>query len=109
MSGRETRDPTWPEGFYWSDLEGRPVYQGGEMSSAMSLPLHAYNLPDDLLRFAHALQEADGFAGDISNVLYFFEKPWKWESEYESWRAAGSPSDHTDGAWDAFVEAVESK
>lgn len=103
------RDPDWPEGFVWSEEEGRPVYQGGAMSSAMSLPLHNYNLPDDLLRFAHALADADGFAGDISNALYFFEKPWKWEPEYERWRQLGSPTDPSESGWDEFCEAVDAK
>lgn len=79
------------------------------MSSAMSLPLHSYNLPDDILRFAHALHDADGFANDVGNVLYFFEKPWKYETEYEDWKRLGCPTSPEDAGLDEFVQAVEDK
>lgn len=32
----------------------------------------------------------------------YWEKPWKWQPEYEIWLDSGSPNEDDEG-WDAFV------
>lgn len=41
-----------------------------------------------LVTFASVLNEADQFAS-VEDVIYFFEKPWKWETEYQEWKRLG--------------------
>lgn len=69
---------------------------------------------DNIAAFAKALHEADGFTGasheqDVQNLLYFLEKPHKWEPEYAIWLANGRPMDDSEDGWDAFLAAVDSK
>lgn len=44
----------------------------------------------ELLTFASVLTEAGAFA-DPKGLLYFFEKPWKWETEHANWVKLGKP------------------
>lgn len=46
----------------------------------------------ELVAFAHWLADNGHFDGanrrqTADNVLYYFEKPWKWTPEYEGWKA----------------------
>lgn len=66
-----------------------------------------WTVTDNLLNFARSLQEADAFGGEISNVLDFFEKPWKQENEYVAWVEAGKPTDDSEDGWAKFSEAVQ--
>ena len=44
---------------------------------------------------------------DDDQLGYFFEKPWKWQPEYDLWVAHGRPDlDGDAGAFDAFAEAA---
>ena len=43
--------------------------------------IHWYDNQAELLNLAKYLHDQDEFS-DIDAVLYFFEKPWKWEKEY---------------------------
>ena len=60
----------------------------------------------DLLRFASALQETNQFHSDINEALLFFEKPWCWSDEYETWEQHGKPTDDSDPGWAKFVEEI---
>lgn len=45
----------------------------------------------DVFAFAQVLDNLDAFE-DVSAVLYYFEKPWKWTGERDRWVEIGSPS-----------------
>lgn len=45
------------------------------------MKLHWYDNQIDLLTFAKHLHDKDEF-DDVDAVLYFFEKPWKWNEEF---------------------------
>lgn len=50
---------------------------------------------DNLTAFASVLIDLGTFERP-KDVLYFFEKPWKWEPEWERWVALGKPLDLDD-------------
>lgn len=52
---------------------------------------------DEVLAFARVLVEADGFTSQ-ADLLYFFEKPWKWTADRDAWILAGEP-DTFDPEW----------
>lgn len=60
-----------------------------------------------LLEFAEVLKDA-GFLNDRDDVMYFFEKPHKWQPEYEIWREQDEPTMH-DENWEWFVRLVEQR
>lgn len=39
------------------------------------------------LRFLHQME----WVSCVEDAIYFLEKPWKWQAEYELWVAAGEP------------------
>lgn len=39
----------------------------------------------EVISFAEVLNQADEFSTP-EDVIYFFEKPWKWTPEYISWK-----------------------
>lgn len=43
----------------------------------------------EVLAFLRARNEAESLT--FENVIYFLEKPWKWDDEYEAWIRAGRP------------------
>ena len=43
--------------------------------------IHWYDNQVELLNFAKYLHDEDEFL-EVDDVLYFFEKPWKWNEEY---------------------------
>ncbi len=43
---------------------------------------------NEVLRFAVHLVEINDFLTP-EELLYFFEKPWKWDSEYKEWNENG--------------------
>jgi len=44
---------------------------------------------------------------DREAVLYYFEKPWKWTSEYKLWETHDFPANDDGAAWAAFSEAMD--
>lgn len=51
---------------------------------------------EEVLAFARVLAESYVFhtigqRDAIQNVIYYFEKPYKWTEEYEAWTKAGKP------------------
>jgi hypothetical protein len=59
----------------------------------------------ELLRFAHVLVDA-GSLTDAKEVLYFFEKPWKWDQEHQIWDGCHRP-DTERGDWSWFVRKLD--
>lgn len=62
---------------------------------------HWYTDHATLMSFVRVLARAEAFRGDsrredTRNILYFFEKPWKWTPEYEAWVRLGRPNDVDD-------------
>lgn len=41
--------------------------------------------PDEVLAFAHWYFDSGTVL--VREILYFFEKPWKWTPQYEEWKA----------------------
>ena len=48
----------------------------------------------ELITFADFLVETGAFTGP-GEVVYFFEKPWKWQVEFDAWKAAEPKPDPT--------------
>jgi len=44
----------------------------------------------EVLAFARAMSAAHEFDGP-DGVIYYFEKPWKWDREHDAWVLAGRP------------------
>jgi DNA-binding transcriptional MocR family regulator len=70
---------------------------------------------DQMNEFAHVLVESDLIV-EPSELIYYYEKPWKWEPEHKIWRSRGKPlrpypegqpktSDADATAWDQLLEA----
>lgn len=47
---------------------------------------HWYDNQVDLLDFAKYLHDKDEF-DDADSVIYFFEKPWKWNEEWKEYNS----------------------
>jgi hypothetical protein len=45
---------------------------------------------DEVLAFARVMVEGDTFATQ-TDLLYYFEKPWKWTEDRDAWIQAGEP------------------
>lgn len=56
-----------------------------------------------LADFATALESA----GIVENPTLVLKKPYKYEREYETWKAYNYPQEE-DGEWDDFVTALNS-
>jgi hypothetical protein len=41
---------------------------------------------DEVIAFATHLVDS-GEITEVKDLLYFYEKPWKWAAEYEAWKA----------------------
>ncbi len=60
---------------------------------------------DTVLSFAHVLV-ATGRLDSPSDVICFFEKPWKWDREYSAWCAHHRPDASADPRhWKTFLTA----
>lgn len=46
---------------------------------------------DEVCAFAHLLVN-EGMLESAHDVVYFFEKPWKWTDEHGRWVTAGRPA-----------------
>lgn len=68
------------------------------------MTLHGWVIPDEMLRFATAVNDTDALP-TTGDLLLLMEKPWKWEREYEAWKRLGEPTSHEDAGWDDFVVA----
>jgi hypothetical protein len=69
--------------------------------------LHAlgHAVPDELLNFARAMDEAD-HGPAVDGWAYFLSRPEKWVSEYIAWVESGRPDPDLNG-WPMFLDALE--
>lgn len=51
-----------------------------------------YETHENLVMLATALDDDCRF-NETGDVIRFFEKPWKWEPEWDRWVAAGKPAE----------------
>lgn len=61
-----------------------------------------------LIEFADHLVETGAFAGP-GEVVYFFEKPWKWQEQFEAWQESeNEPTWETEemGRWISNTEPL---
>lgn len=47
-----------------------------------------------------------GWLDTAQDVVYFLEKPWKWQEQRDLWIAAGSPTPGSD-AWQLLVKRLD--
>ncbi len=59
--------------------------------STRSASVDWWSDPEEVLSLARVLVAHGGSFTSLVDLLYFFEKPWKWTSEREVWIAAGRP------------------
>jgi hypothetical protein len=57
----------------------------------------------ELVLFARVLCDLEMFA-TIDDLLYFLEKPWKWDEEHDFWNEAGRPTYDEGENWQIFYE-----
>lgn len=62
---------------------------------------------DERLRFADVLIELD-FLETPRDAVYYMEKPWKYDGEYETWVGCGEPW-HDEQGWNFFVKKLEQR
>lgn len=55
---------------------------------------HWYDNQVDLLNFAKYLHDKDEF-DDVDAVIYFFEKPWKWNEGWEEYKIQLKTTNHS--------------
>lgn len=59
----------------------------------------------EVVTFGGILADVDALA-TVREVLEYFEKPWKWTSEYDAWARHGRPLDDEQPGWAAFLAEV---
>ncbi len=64
---------------------------------------HWYDDRDELIAFGHVLLGVDHWF-DAKMMLYYFEKPWKYNPEYELWLGHQKPTPE-DENWELFERA----
>lgn len=57
----------------------------------------------EVVTFGGILHAIDSLSS-AQDVLYYFEKPWKWTPEYEAWTQHGRPTEPGAHDWDGFVD-----
>lgn len=74
----------------------------------MSTPLTRVNNKDyqEVVTFGSILDDAGVFTSRI-DLLEYFEKPHKWEKEYEEWVRLDKPTTDREHQWQAFLNAIE--
>lgn len=65
-----------------------------------------YADPQAVHAFATVLVDVE-MLQDREAVLYFFEKPWKWTTEYLLWEEHGFPANDEGGSWAEFYVALD--
>jgi hypothetical protein len=61
----------------------------------------------ELASFADALDEANEW-DDVEELLYYIEKPFKWNTEHEKWEEFGNPYSEDEG-WTDFKAALDAR
>jgi len=64
-----------------------------------------FHNPNSVLMFGGALVRVDYF-DSAKDLLYYFEKPWKWTTEHELWEGCNRPDLDEEG-WDWFLRKLE--
>lgn len=62
----------------------------------------------EVLRFARVLNNAEEF-DNPNEVLYYFEKPYKWDKEHDQWTEFEEPYDEDDENWGDFIEYLDGR
>lgn len=52
------------------------------------IQIHKLETYDERVTFAHVLVDAE-MLWDAVDVLAYFDRPWRWEPEYQVWREVG--------------------
>lgn len=63
--------------------------------------------PQEVIRFAHVLVDADQLGACQHQVITFFEMPWEWDAEHRQWCEAAHPTN--DGTSTSAFKALCSR
>lgn len=61
---------------------------------------------DNVYVLAKVLHEAAQLI-DAEDLLSYFEKPWRWEREWNLWNTWDKPQGYEDEGWQAFLDALD--
>ena len=70
--------------------------------------IHWYDSQLELLNFAKYLHDKDEF-DDADAVIYFFEKPWKWNEEYKTYKDQREITNHSANCYCMKCDEVKNK
>lgn len=74
------------------------------MTTLLESPTTWYADHSTLVGFAHILTAADKFPA-TTDVIDYFDKPWKWDPDHALWAAAGRPAPDTDpNRWQQLLD-----
>ena len=81
------------------------------MSDQFRQSLQNFAISQEMIEFARALRSAGAFSpypDKDDDILDYFYKPWKWETEYITWVKLGQPQFNTatEDTWLKFCEVV---
>ena len=62
-----------------------------------------YTNPQEVIDFAHILVDADALEPGQRAVIYYFEKPWKWDVEHRVWCDSGRPDASSGPRWNVLL------
>jgi len=69
------------------------------------MQIHWYERQDDVLAFARIMCD-DSRIKDTKELLYYFEKPYKWDREHKIWEDFECPTEDDGERWNEFSEAI---
>jgi hypothetical protein len=75
------------------------------MSEQIDTSSLAYKAETERLAFAHILVDAN-WLDTAKDVLYYWEKAYKWDDAYFVWLAHGRPTNESPG-WDFFIRNLD--
>ncbi|MBC7299461.1 hypothetical protein [Nocardia salmonicida] len=73
------------------------------LTAVLEAPTTWYADHSTLVGFAHILTAADWLT-TTTDVIDYFDKPWKWGEQHAQWAAAGRPEPDTDG-WQLLLDS----
>jgi hypothetical protein len=48
------------------------------------------------------LLDSEQLEDDAREVIYYFDKPWKWDKEHSIWESQGRPSPAIEEDWETY-------
>jgi len=92
MTTREVVEARYGTPDYGEGSKRRP--RGRQLADEFPKGCSWFDDHDEVMAFARVMVEGDAFP-EQTDLLYYFEKPWKWTKERDEWIEDGEPD-----AWD---------